>query len=131
MGARFHFNTTTGSMNQEMYEVSRAPSVLVIMEYESFEISEARIKFGNSSWRGFKQMEYPITDQQKQDLIKRFTYHAPKNDQPARYVLLRDNARELALMITTNTPPSREQSLALTHLEEAIFWANAAIARNE
>ena len=26
-------------------------------------------------------------------------------------------------------PPSREQSLAITKLEEAMFWANAAIAR--
>jgi len=37
----------------------------------------------------------------------------------------------LAIDIIQNTPPSREQSLAITHLEEAIFYANAAIARNE
>jgi hypothetical protein len=29
------------------------------------------------------------------------------------------------------TPVSREQSLALTHLEEVVMFANAAIARNE
>lgn len=40
-------------------------------------------------------------------------------------------AKELAYMICQNTPTSREQSLALTNLEQAIFWANAAIARNE
>jgi hypothetical protein len=28
-------------------------------------------------------------------------------------------------------PGSRELSLAITKLEEAVFWANAAIARNE
>jgi len=28
-------------------------------------------------------------------------------------------------------PDSRERSLALTKLEEAVSWANAAIARNE
>lgn len=28
-------------------------------------------------------------------------------------------------------PDSRELSTALTKLEEAVFWANAAIARNE
>ena len=65
------------------------------------------------------------------DLQNRFTYHAPKGDQGERYVALRAAALTLAMDITAKTPPSREQSLALTHLEEAVFWANAAIARNE
>lgn len=60
-----------------------------------------------------------------------FTYHAPKTDQQERYVHLRDTAKDLAYIILENTPVSREQSLAITKLEEAIFWANAAIARNE
>lgn len=62
---------------------------------------------------------------------KTFTYHAPKEDQPERYVEIRDKAKELAVLILHTTPPSREQSLALTKLEEAVFSANAAIARNE
>ncbi len=62
---------------------------------------------------------------------KTFTYHSPKEDQPERYVMLRDKAKDLAYDIVKNTPPSREQSLAITHLEESIFYANAAIARNE
>jgi hypothetical protein len=37
----------------------------------------------------------------------------------------------LAYHIKAETPASREQSLALTHLEDAVFWANAAIARHE
>lgn len=60
-----------------------------------------------------------------------FTYHAPKETQPERYVALREAAKGLAFMIVNNTPYSREQSLALTNLEQTIFWANAAIARNE
>ena len=32
-------------------------------------------------------------------------------------------------LIAMTGPPSREQSSAITHLEEAMFWANAAIAR--
>ncbi len=60
-----------------------------------------------------------------------FTYHAPKGDQPARYVAIRDKAKELALLIADLTPASREQSVALTELETAVMWANAAIARNE
>jgi hypothetical protein len=60
-----------------------------------------------------------------------FTYHAPKGDQIERYQKLRDKAKELALLIVDLTPYSREQSLALTELEKATMFANAAIARNE
>lgn len=66
-----------------------------------------------------------------EELDKRFTYHSPKPGQPERYVLLRDAAKNLAELIVENTPQSREQALALTKLEEATFWANASIARNE
>lgn len=65
------------------------------------------------------------------EVAKRFTYHPPKADQPARYTALRDSAKALATQIVEQTPASREQSLALTKLEESIMWANAAIARNE
>jgi hypothetical protein len=60
-----------------------------------------------------------------------FTYHAPKSGQPEKYKALRDKAKDFAYMIEALTPASREQSLALTHLETVVFWANAAIARNE
>ncbi len=59
----------------------------------------------------------------------RFTYHPPKGEQPRRYGLIRDEAKALAKIIVELTPDSREQSLALTALEETIFWANASIAR--
>jgi len=74
---------------------------------------------------------YEITTQMGTQLEKTFKYHAPKDDQPDRYTFLRNEARVLAFNIVKNTPPSREQSLAITHLEEAIFYANAAIARHE
>ena len=60
-----------------------------------------------------------------------FTYHAPKPGQAERYTALREKAKEFALLIVELTPASREQSLAITELENAVFWANAAIARNE
>jgi hypothetical protein len=66
-----------------------------------------------------------------QELDRRFTYHTPKGDQPERYTALRASARLFAMAIVSNTPESREQSLALTNLEQAVMWANAAIARNE
>lgn len=60
-----------------------------------------------------------------------FKYHPPKEDQAERYELIRAKARELAYVISAFTPFVREQSLAFTALEEAVMWANAAIARNE
>lgn len=65
------------------------------------------------------------------DIQNRFTYHPPKAGQPARYENLRSAARALAVLIADETPDSRERSLAITKLEECVFWANAAIARNE
>lgn len=75
--------------------------------------------------------KYTVTDLMGLRLESDFTYHAPKPGQPERYEALRSAAKDLARMIVESTPPSREQSLALTHLEEAIFWSNASIARNE
>lgn len=74
---------------------------------------------------------YDVETKQLADLDNRFTYHSPKGDQQVRYKALRDGARDLAEDILRSTPVCREQSLALTKLEEAIFWANAGIARNE
>ncbi len=65
------------------------------------------------------------------ELERRFTYHAPKGNQTQRYERIRAFAKDFAYMLDQATPKSREQSLALTHLEEAVFWANASIARNE
>ena len=66
-----------------------------------------------------------------EDLEKRFTYHAPKQGQPERYEKIRKEAKNLAIYIADECPNSREKSLALTKPEEAVFWANAAIARHE
>ncbi|MGF6358057.1 hypothetical protein ABIE27_006022 [Paenibacillus sp. 4624] len=60
-----------------------------------------------------------------------FSYHSPKEGQPAKYEAIRAKAKELACLIDEQTPKSREQSLAQTNLEQAVFWANAAVARNE
>ncbi len=67
---------------------------------------------------------------EQSDLDKRFTYHPPKSGQPDKYVRIRDNAKELAELINTLAPESREKSLAITKLEEAVMWANASIARS-
>ncbi len=64
-------------------------------------------------------------------LENNFCYHAPKEGQLAKYEAIRDKAKELAYLIDELVPGSREKSLAWTNLEQAVFWANAGIARNE
>ena len=66
------------------------------------------------------------------DLANRFTYHPPTSHEVAeKYVTIRSHAHGLATLINEHAPDSREKSLAITHLEEAVMWANAAIARND
>jgi len=66
-----------------------------------------------------------IKDRIKND----FTYHTPPAEVRDHFVKLREKALELADLITDLVPNGREQSSALTRLEEAIFHANAGIAR--
>jgi hypothetical protein len=75
--------------------------------------------------------KYQITPDMIIRIDNNFKYHSPINDQQDRYVAIRAKAKELAFLIAECTPPSREQSISLTGLEEAVMWANAAIARNE
>lgn len=72
------------------------------------------------------QSEDPIYGQ----IENNFKYHSPKEGQPETYTALRDKAKELALHIAEVCPHSRERSLAITKLEEAVMWANAGIARH-
>lgn len=67
----------------------------------------------------------------KQQIENNFRYHGPKDGQAMKYELIREEAKDLAYFIDDTCPDSREKSLAMTKLEEAIFWANASIARNE
>lgn len=66
-----------------------------------------------------------------EELEARFTYHAPRGDQPTRYELIRAMGRNMAELIDGAVPESREKALAMTNLEQAVMWANAAIARRE
>lgn len=74
---------------------------------------------------------YTIDEKTVNDLKNRFVHHPPKEGQAERYAQIREILRLNAEYIVERTPVCREQSLALTKLEEAMMWANAAIARNE
>lgn len=60
-----------------------------------------------------------------------FTYHPPKGNQAERYTEIRQASKAFALLLVKKTPGSREQSVAIRKLREAVMWANAAIAINE
>jgi hypothetical protein len=75
-------------------------------------------------------MDRPMTDEQQQDLVNRFDFHAPIAAAGQAHAFVREMCLKLASDIVDLVPPGREQSLALTKLEEAMMWANAGIARN-
>ena len=66
------------------------------------------------------------------DIINRFTYHPPDDERTVnRFRAVRDEAMHFAVGLNEWCPEGREKSLAITKLEEVVFWANAAIARNQ
>lgn len=65
------------------------------------------------------------------DVENVFTYHPPHGSQITRYEMLRELAKQYAGAVDRNCPDSREKSLALTTIQQATMWANAAIAINE
>lgn len=66
------------------------------------------------------------------DLEHRFKYHPPTTDDVAQaHGIVRELCLETARDLVNVTPAGREQSLMVTHLEEAMMWANAAIARGQ
>lgn len=71
----------------------------------------------------------PIT---QKDLDKRFDYHPPSTNLVARrHEIVREAAKEFAAVIVDSVPEGREQSSAITKIEEAMMHANAGIARNQ
>jgi hypothetical protein len=64
------------------------------------------------------------------DLSNRFAYHAPDGTKAEHHAYIRGECLMLAHRINYAAPDCREKSLAITALEEAMMWANAAIARN-
>jgi len=66
------------------------------------------------------------------DIRRRFAYHPPLSERRKKdHANVRDLCGRLAMSLAGNLPPGREASLAITKLEEVMFWANAALARAE
>ena len=69
--------------------------------------------------------------QSKAEQVKRAFKHCPLNDlQTVVSSEIRVNGQCFSEMLVENCPTSPELSLALDKIEEAVFWASAAIARN-
>lgn len=63
------------------------------------------------------------------EIDRRFDYHAPDAQARERHQKAREAAKAFAAVILEITKEDREQRLAFTHLEQAMFWVNASIAR--
>lgn len=65
------------------------------------------------------------------DLENRFNFH-PANTEEKRneHTSIRVACLDLAERLNLKVPEGREKALAITKLEEVMFWANAGIARN-
>lgn len=66
----------------------------------------------------------------KSDIDNRFRFHpAPDEEKRNAHGSVRVAFLEFAHDLNDRIPDGREKSLAMTQLEDAIFWSNAALAR--
>lgn len=63
------------------------------------------------------------------DLANRFAFHAADTVKRDEHAEIREGCFRAAVVINNLCPDSREKSLAITALEEAMMWGNAALAR--
>lgn len=59
-----------------------------------------------------------------------FKYHKPKGHQIDKLKLIREKAKELAIMVCEYVPSGREKLSSMIKIEESVMWANAGIVRN-
>lgn len=65
-----------------------------------------------------------------EDLDNRFKFHPATDKTGPQHDDVRGLCRQLALLLNDKLPEGREKAVVFTKLEEVMFWANAAIARN-
>lgn len=65
----------------------------------------------------------------KESIASDFGYHKPDAEGSRKIQRHRDMLADLCLEILQDIPEGREASVFKTKLEEAMFWASAAVAR--
>lgn len=65
-----------------------------------------------------------------QEIKDRVNYHPPNEEAKRLHGVVRKQIEETMLILAASVPEGREHSTMLTKIEEAMFWANAGIARN-
>jgi len=66
----------------------------------------------------------------EEDIDNRFDFHAAISvEKRMAHEAIREQCRVLAHKINEQVPEGREKSLAITKLEEVMFWSNAGTAR--
>jgi hypothetical protein len=64
------------------------------------------------------------------DIENRFAFHtATAEEKKDEHTSIRQNCRVLGDFLNDKLPEGREKSVAMTKLEEVMFWSNAALAR--
>lgn len=76
-------------------------------------------------------LQHPAPADPKATWDFNLTNHKPTDEGIEKIEKLREAAKAYVNAVLELTPPSREQSLALTNIETGNFYAVAAIARNE
>jgi hypothetical protein len=69
-----------------------------------------------------------VTDEELSD---RFEYHPPRNEIAVEvHRAIREGCQGLAALVDDACKDGREKAVAMTKIEEAMFWANASVARH-
>lgn len=67
----------------------------------------------------------------REEIDNRFGYHPPRSQKRVgQHQVVRNLFRNIAMSLVDLLPEGREKSTCITRLEEAMFWANAALARS-
>jgi len=71
---------------------------------------------------------HAVTHAEVENLMFSLTNQPPAAEQVEDMEALRAFAKNLGRAILIHVPPSRERSLAITHLEDSVMWAIKGIA---